>query len=736
MELFVKKRKWLRYLPLGLALFLFFCVLCAAGFSYFLYNKIEERFSSRRWSIPTIVFSSTVPIYRGQPLSLDRLRRMLEERRYTEAPTSPAPAGEFMSSGNVLTVHLRAFQFSGMSMPSRLVQFNFDENLVSAIVSSKEELPSIELEPVELARLYGPKRESRILVNIRQVPEDLIDSVMAIEDRRFYAHGGIDPWGILRAMFADLMAGRIVQGGSTLTQQLVKNYFLEPERTFRRKFIECSMSLILNGLYKKDDIMEMYLNEIYMGKVGSVSIHGIGEAALYYFGRNVEDLTLAQSALLAGMIRGPNVYSPLVNRAAALNRRNEVLGRMLALGMISPSEYNSAMVEVLRLAEASNSTRLAPYFVDYVRMQAQVLYDPKKLSSAGLNIYTTLEPEMAAAARTAIRDGLAETENEPGEAEDSNEPSTGHLQAALIALQPGTGELYALVGGKDYDQGSFDRALDGRYPAGGAVQPFIYLAALDHYKLSDRVLDLPVPDKPGMGQVCLRQALEQSLSGATVNLAAQTGLRKVIETLESVGLKSPPEDLGALAMGSFDVSPMQLARAYGILAGGGKMVFLHSLEKVVSQDGEIIDRQHRGYIPVTSAAKAFLITNVLEGSVEKGAAEKVKQLGIDFDCAGQTGATTASGGAWFVGYTPDLLTVVWVGPDNKSPGGPTGAQAAEKIWARFMGLVRPWIKPRRFEAPTGIVKEMICLETGQPATPSCTDQRPEYFLSTNKPAGE
>ena len=251
MELFVKKRKWLRFLLWGLSLVLLLCVICAAGFSYYLYNKIERRFSSRRWSVPTIVFSSTVPIYRGQPLSLDRLRRMLEERRYTEAPTAPVLAGQFMSSGNVLTAHLRAFQFPGMSLPSRLVQFTFEGNRISDIAGSKKELSSLELEPVELARLYGPKRESRILINIRQVPQQLIDAVLAIEDRRFYEHGGVDPWGILRAMFADLRAGRIVQGGSTITQQLVKNCFLKPERTFRRKFIECSMSLILDGSIKK-----------------------------------------------------------------------------------------------------------------------------------------------------------------------------------------------------------------------------------------------------------------------------------------------------------------------------------------------------------------------------------------------------------------------------------------------------------------------------------------------------
>jgi penicillin-binding protein 1B len=416
---------------------------------------------------------------------------------------------------------------------------------------------------------------------------------------------------------------------------------------------------------------------------------------------------------------------------------------MLALGMISPYEYNSALVEVLRLAPAPDSARLAPYFVDYVRMQARVLYDPQKLSSAGLNIYTTLQPEMAAAARTAIRDGLAAIENESVDEQNPTPSSPGHLQAALIALQPATGELLALVGGKDYDRDRFDRALDGHYPAGAAIQPFLYLAALNRYKLCDSLSDLPIPYRIGeaswvprdadsiyRGRVSLRLALEQSLNAATVNLAAQMGAAPLIDALEQLGIQSPPADLPSLAQGGFDVTPMQLAKAYTVLAGGGKLVSLHSLKKVVTEDGKTIDRRHTGFATITSAAKAFLITNVLEGSVNEGAANGVKQLGIDFDCAGQTA------GSWFVGYTPDLLALVWVGRDDKSPAPVAATQGAQKIWTEFMGLARPWFQPHRFDTPPGVVKEMICPQTGLPADSNCTDPGPEYFLSTNKPAAQ
>ncbi len=343
MNLFIKKPKRRRYILWGLSLFFLLSAFFTASFSYYLYSEIKDRFSSRRWSVPARVFSSTVPVYRGQAISLGQLRHMLEERRYKEASKEPVLAGEFKSSGNSLVAHLRDFQFPGVFLPSQLVEFDFEQSRIAAIRSPKEEISFLELEPLEIARLYGSERESRMLINIRQVPQHLIDAVVAIEDHRFYEHSGFDLFGILRAMLADFSAGRVVQGGSTITQQLVKNYFLDSERNLRRKFLEFSMSLILEALYKKDEIMEMYLNEIYMGQRGSVAIHGIGEASEYYLGRNVEDLTLSEAAALAGMIRGPNSYSPLVNRQAALERRNLVLKRMLALRKISLSEYDSAL---------------------------------------------------------------------------------------------------------------------------------------------------------------------------------------------------------------------------------------------------------------------------------------------------------------------------------------------------------------------------------------------------------
>ena len=777
MNLFNKKSKRRRILLWCISLFVLSGVLIAAGYTYYLSSEIRGRFSSRRWSVPARVFSSTVPLYRGQALSLGMLRHMLEERRYKEASKDPVLAGEFKSSGNSLVVHLRDFQFPGVYLPSQAIELDFEENRIASMRTSSEEISFLELEPVEIARLYGADRESRLLINIRQAPQCLIDAVVAIEDRRFYEHGGVDLFGILRAMVADLRAGRVVQGGSTITQQLVKNYFLESERTLRRKFVEFSMSLILEALYKKDEIMEMYINEIYMGKRGSVAIHGIGEAAEYYLGRNVEDLTLSEAATLAGMIRGPNEYSPFVDRQAALERRNLVLKRMLALRKISPSQYDSALLEVLKVTRAASPGRLAPYFVDYVRMQAQQLYAPERLASEGLSIYTTLQPEMAAAAETAIREGLAEIESESGAGRGAGEsvpaetrPGGGprgwagegagfksdrdvtqparRLQAVLIALQPKTGELYALVGGRDYGESSFNRALKGRCQPGSAIEPFIYLAALNRLRLSDWVFDLPAPyelngvswtprnfDGRYRGKVALREAVEQSLKAASVKVAVQTGQNEIIGTLGRFGINPRQEDLLPVALGSFELSPIELARAYAVLANDGQEPFFLSLKEIVSENGDILDRKHIDFTSVTSPAKAFLITSLLEGVMERGTARGMKRLGIDFRCAGEAGSSNEFRDSWFAGYTTDLLTLVWVGYDDNGPAGLAGAQGAATIWVRFMNMARPWIHPQEFDAPPGIVEEMICPDSGQLATVRCKGRKPEYFLSENRPNG-
>ncbi len=727
------------------------CLAVAIAFYlFYLFVEIQQRFASQKWSIPSRVFSASVPIYPGQAVSLSQFKQMLEVRRYRESMRDGVlSAGEYKAGRDNLTVYFRDFQFPGQDIPAQKVRFTFQQNRVTKMESADGAAPLpvafLELEPVEIARLFGPERESRMLISIKQAPRHLIDAVLSIEDHRYHEHRGVDFWGIARALWMDLWARKVLQGGSTITQQLVKNYFLEPQRTLRRKVVEFCMALILEASHSKDEILEMYMNEIYLGQRGSVAIHGMGEAARYYFGRNIEDLTLNECAVLAGMIRAPNNYSPLSEPQAARERRNTVLKRMLDLEKIQPAEYERALGEPIAASEALIPVTASPYFVDYVRRQLKDLYAPEVLETKGLNVYTTLHPEMAMAAEDALREGLAELEKK----HPRLRPTEGRapLQAALIAVQPKTGAVLALAGGRDYAKSSFNRALLAYRQPGSAIKPFVYLAALDEFTptawLPDEQTTYTVEGKAWSpqnndgryrGRVMLRQSLEQSLNLPTVHLAYAVGLGRIIETARQVGITSPIKPAPSLSLGAFEVSPLELVGAYTALDNDGLRPYLLSLKEVVAGPGEVQQRRNVDIVSVTTPAKAFLITNMLEGVMKRGTARSARQMGIDFPCAGKTGTTSEYRDSWFVGYTTDLIALVWVGFDDNQPTHLTGAQGALGIWTRFMNHVRPWIAPQAFQVPPGVEELDICAVSGHLASAGCPEKRTEYFLSERIPS--
>lgn len=744
MKLMLEQPTRNRYRGLIIFLAVWFVIL-AFLFCYFYYlsSEIQHRFASRKWSVPSRIFSATVPLFPGQSLSLAQLKQMLEERRYQEASREPLRAGEFRIQKSSLILNQREFQFPGRTLPSQRIQFDFKRGKLIKIHSAQGDLAFLELEPLEIARLFGAQRESRLLINIHQVSPYLTNAVVAIEDHRFYEHGGVDWLGVLRAFWADIRARRVLQGGSTITQQLVKNYFLEPERSLKRKLLEASMAVVLEALYSKDEILEMYLNEIYLGRRGSVSIHGMGEAARYYFGKNVEDLTLTEAATLAGMIQSPNNYSPIAHPDVSKERRNTVLKRMFMLGMIGPGEYEKGCSEPVRVPETVLPVHVAPYFVDYVRQQLQELYSPQVLESEGLNIYTTLQPEIALAADAAVKEGLSELEKEvPADDSESKDP----LQAVLIAIQPKTGTVLALIGGRDYGESTFNRALNANRQPGSAIKPFVYLSALDSFTPVSWLSDLPTPltvggetwtprnaDNKYRGNVMFREALEQSLNAATVNLAMSVGLDKVIDTLRTLGIHSPLEPVPSLALGAFELTPLEIARAYATLDNDGQKPYLLSLKEVVAENGEIQERGNVDFVSVTTPAKCYIITNILQGVMDRGTGKSIKRLGIDFPCAGKTGTTNDFRDSWFVGYTTDLLTVVWVGYDDNRPTHLSGAQGAGLVWAKFINKIRPWIHAQPFHIPPGVVQRIVCGKSGQLAAIACPDKRLEVFEEENVP---
>lgn len=741
---FKKRRSWVRRLfGLGMVFGVILALAAVAGYLY-LAKAIEKRFAGRLWSVPAVVLSHSLMIYPGMPLGIGQFEEVLAARGYRVTTSSEPGPGEYVRSKEAARVFFRGFSYPGTTLKPRQVIVRFQGERVLGIEEAGVSLPYVEVEPVVLARLFGENRETRMLVNLKDIPDHLTKAIVAIEDRRFFEHRGIDWWGIARALWADLMAGRIVQGGSTITQQLVKNYFLEPERTLKRKLLEAAMALVLEARYSKENILEMYLNEIYLGQWRSMAIHGVGEAARFYFGRNVEDLGLGESAVLAGMIQAPNRYSPYKNMDLCRERRNAVLQRMRDLQFITAEAYGKALAEPIRTAPRPMLGSVAPYYVDLVRAQLEALYSRETLASEGLVIYTAYHPEIAWEAQKAVKEGLAELETRNPRLRV--EEPTEVLQAALVVVHPKTGALTALVGGRDYALSTYNRALQAHRQPGSAFKPFVYLTALDCLTPISRIEDVPKIYKTDgsvwtprnydgryRGVVTLREALTHSLNAATVNMAAQIGFENVVETARRLGFRSRLDPFPSLALGAFEVTPLEMAGAYAALANEGQRPELMTIRKVVTPKGTVLEHRHMEMTTVTSPAKAFVITHMLQNVVEEGTARGLASLGITFPCAGKTGTTSEHRDSWFVGYTSDLLALVWVGFDDNRSTGLSGATGALRIWARFMKNIRPWITPQPFAVPPGVVERRVCTESQEPATVSCPITETVFFLEHTVP---
>lgn len=725
-------------------IFVLLVSMALGGYFVYLQGAVKQRFESRRWRIPSRIFSETVFFYPGQSFSITNIRVFLEERRYQEAMKEPLQPGQYKIGRETLTVFLRHLKFPGKHLPSQRITFFFAQNRITRITNEHDEIPFLELEPLEIGRIFGPERESRLLVNIKQVPTYLSDAIIAIEDHRFRQHRGIDWYALSRALFADLAAQKVVQGGSTITQQLVKNYFLEPDRSIGRKIQEASLALVIEAYYDKEEILEIYMNEIYMGQRAGIAIHGIGEAAWYYFGKNVEDLNLAESAALAGMIRAPNHYDPLVHPQACAERRNTVLRRMLELGMIADMDYDRARSEPLRTSRSDLPAYIAPYFTDYVELQLRDLYDSKTLASEGLIIYTSLHPEMALAARSAVDDVLDEIEKE--HASETLQASEGSLQALLIAVQPNTGLILAIAGGKGYSKDRSTRILNTPREIGSAIAPFIYLSALDSFNPATMLKDEPKEYFSGRcdasahkqfgknpGDVSFAEALQRNLESATLRVLLSVDYDMAIKTLQTVGITPPDLPPSLLGIGAFGVKPVDLAMAYAIFANDGQKPFLLTLKEVIDESGDVQERRHVSFETATSAAKAYLMTHLLKGSAESGSRQMIKTLGTEFPCVVYSGISSDCKDSWFIGYTSDLLVLVWLGCEDMSPLKPETANGAARVGTRFVDAVRPWIHPQNFSIPPGIVQRLICKDSGLLATDRCRRKKLETFLEDHVP---
>jgi penicillin-binding protein 1B len=729
---------------------LLFLLLLSAGlflYGWYLAVHIDQRFSARRWSVPSKVFSDTTLLYPGQRINPVLLKEKLGALGYRQVSHQPAKKGELQVSPEAITIFLNDLTTPWNNRKGLPVRIAITQGTIESILRTADgqAVPILELEPEEISLFFGSERERRQLVSIQEVPGHLIHAVLAAEDSRFYQHRGVDFRGILRALITNLRHGSIRQGGSTLTQQLAKNYFLTPARTLTRKLKEVLISLIIELKYEKEEILEIYLNEIYLGQKGTVAINGVGEASFFYFGKPVRELSRAEAATIAGLIKAPNHYTPYQNKDRCLSRRNFVLTAMHDKGWLSKEALQADLKVPLKTVGFTVHGKKAPYFVDYLEQQLKTLYRPEDLTSLGLSIYTTLDSQVQSAAENALANGLARLERMKPELR-RDDPAQ-KLQGAVIVMQPSTGYILALVGGRNYSISQFNRIIQARRQPGSAFKPFVYLSSLDQFSPSDMLSNQPqtytVDGKTWEPQnfepvtqytVSLRTALKMSYNLATVDLAMKTGLDHIVAAARQFNFSTPLRAYPSLALGAFEVIPLELARGYCVFAADGVQPYPLSLKGVVDENGKTLEQNHLQIERLISPQKAFIMNFMLQSVVTEGTARSLKDRGIFWPVAGKTGTTNDFRDAWFVGYTPDILALVWVGFDNGDPMLATGAAAALPIWAELMNSVPQYISETGFKVPPGVVKRTVCDVTGLLANENaCPQPVDEYFLAEKVP---
>ncbi len=712
---------------------------------------VVARFEGRRFAVPSKVYSAPLVVYPGMDWQRIDLSGWLLRLGYREQPEGgELAAGRFEWRPGELRVHLRAFDHPLRPEPARRLVLRLGEGVIQQVVDLQDysAVDVVVLEPEPVSAFLGSNREQRDLVMLDQVPRHLVNAIYAVEDRRFERHHGVDVRRVVGALLANLRAGRIEQGGSTLTQQLVKNFFLTPERTLERKGREAVMALIVEARYGKEEILEAYLNEIYLGQRGSTAVHGVGEAARLYFGKSATDLSVAESALIAAIIQSPNGISPHRRPERATARRDLVLELMHEQGHIDDRELSRAVAEPLRVAAVSPESGEVRYFLDALSQQLPEVYDEAVLASEGLRIYSTLDPRMQRAAARALRAGLERVE---GRVSDDVE-SRDRLQGCLLALRPQTGEVLALVGGRDYGASQFNRCTQARRQVGSVFKPFVYVAALDPTSgpaatLASQLEDAPlVVDTPAgtwspenydhsfRGVVSLREAIERSLNVPAARLAQHVGVDRIITMAHALGISSPLPRVPSLALGTAEVSPIEIARAYATLANGGRRPTPRTFVDVVEAGGMAHEnRPLEGSVSVLDPATAYLAVSLLEGVVDRGTAARVRASGLTGPIAGKTGTTDEEYDLWFVGFTPELVAVVWLGYDEPRSIGRPSSYGALPIWTDFMKEVVGSRVRGAFRRPAGIEEVEIDPLSGARALRGCPQHRRELFVRGTAP---
>jgi penicillin-binding protein 1B len=721
---------------LGIGLFIGFL----GPYLVYLDSQIRTRFDDLSWDLPSRIYARPLQLGIGTPLNAASLELELDAARYVRASDAKVP-GSYAEANGRFVIARRAFADAEGREPTRRIVVTIGDGAVSALADADKgtALDSMRLDPARIATLYGTEQEERRVIKLEQLPPLLVAGLQAVEDRDFKHHHGIAFSAILRAAFADVAAGHVVQGGSTLTQQLVKNLFLDRGQRFTRKFNEALLALLIEARYDKHRILEAYMNEVFLGQLGGQAVHGFAAAAEFYFGRDARELAPSEIALLVGLVQGPSLYDPRRHPDLALARRNLVLNEFYETGLIDDAALAAARAAPLAVLESSGLARNRdPAFLDLVRAQVQRDYPADELESAGLSIFTTLAPSTQALAEQALVQTL-----------DTLGKKQPDLQGAMVVTGARDGEVQALVGSRDPTDAGFDRALDAKRPIGSLVKPFVYLVALaqpETYSLAslldDSTIDMVQPngthwtpqndDHETHGKVAVIDALAHSYNLASVHLGLALGLDKVRGLLESFGMQNINPN-PSLLLGAVDLSPFEVAQMYQYFAADGHALPLRAVRSVLDAQGKPLRRYTfkpgaGGYI-----GPARLVSYAMQEVTVNGTARSISTQGLAaLHAAGKTGTSDSQRDSWFAGYTGAHLAVVWIGRDDNKPTGLYGATGALQAW---IGLFRQLPTAPFVASQEGLEMAWVDAQSGERTQAECQGARQLPFLAGHLPEG-
>ncbi len=699
--------------------------------------RVVDRFTGRLWSLPARVYASPLELYAGKKITVDELLFELKSLDYVSVKQPPSRPGRYHHWENNFEIKTRAFRFWDGAEDSREIRIDINGDTVSGIYGlyNKKAISLVRLDPAYITGIFPAHGEDRILVRLNEVPDMFNKMLVMVEDRRFYEHYGVDPRAIARALVANIKAGRTVQGGSTITQQLVKNMFLTSDQSLWRKINEAVMAVLLDFHYDKEQILETYLNEVYLGQDGERAIHGFGLASDFYFGKALTELDLNQMAVLVGMVKGASYYNPVRNPQRSTERRNVVIDAVQALGLISENQASLQKSKPLVVTSRSKRARF-PAFINLVKRQLTRDYDAEDLKSEGLQVFTTLEPYIQHTAEQSVRNTV------PG-----LDLYTEELQAAAVVVSPNNGEVLAMVGDRNPSFVGFNRALDAQRHIGSLIKPVIYLAAVKHsnqYTLASILSDTPLRimgedkkiwepenyDREFRGDVIMYDALLKSYNIPAARLGLEIGLSEIVETLHELGSNKVLPPYPSITLGAVEMSPFDIASIYQTFAANGFHSPLRSVRAVLDREGRPLQRYELDVKREIDPDAIALINYVLNKVTHSGTASRLSQE-LDVEVAGKTGTSDNLYDSWFAGFSGDKLAVVWLGFDDNRSTGLTGSSGAMRVWMRMFKNMS--VNSVDLGLPENIHRVWIDRQTGLLSDKGCENTVELPFIKGSEP---